>query len=689
MNRTTLVVLVVASALMAASVASADSPINFSVLDQLGNVVVAPVAAKLYERQIGGSFTVTDSALVATRTFSSGTGQINARIPQDFTGDGEVGFDDFFLLASAFGSKRGDTGPSGYVEAIDLVRNDKIDFDDFFKFVEAWEQSYVSTRFSLHVESADTLFTPRDTSFVGVPTKPIVLAVRVNDLRGLLTAFVVGDTSRIFVGDTLKVLVVQNKYYGTRLVGRDTLQGTGPKGFILSGVVGGVEPISGNRLWVRGAGTFRVSIQSSPDMGSIVTSFSVTVRSLRQVLDVSFPLGRNTVALGDSTGLTGLVHTFWDTLLVSKTSVPLDSLKITVGLKTRGHLIFGEKVGTFTGTAEYHGLTASFQLTVNPPPDSTPPTIRLAVDVKNNRLTLAVSDSSGQVAVKMTQDGTSLLSGTFAKLDTSLGVSLRDLTQPVFRIDAADKYGNKALRDTMVSVPDRTAPYAFVRVSGTSIDAGGKLHIDKAWFWDGGSGLNDRAKPSVLTFTVRTPDGKEVSLPVDMYVTNTDTLQVYQKDVSGFASNAGTAARTVTGTAAVKDRAGNTGQYVFQLTQPGTPAPPPPPPPATEPPPPPPPANVAPSFTTATATVGSKSYAAGSSFSTTLGDVITFNVAATGTPTPTISLLYSEDNGVTWKGAKNPFNPEKAKGYRVQAVASNGVPKDAVATWTIDVQLPP
>lgn len=49
----------------------------------------------------------------------------------DFSGDGEVGFDDFFAFALAFDTKKGDPG---FNPIFDLNGDGKVDFDDFFLF---------------------------------------------------------------------------------------------------------------------------------------------------------------------------------------------------------------------------------------------------------------------------------------------------------------------------------------------------------------------------------------------------------------------------------------------------------------------------------------------------------------------------------------------------------------------------
>ena len=61
--------------------------------------------------------------------------------PSDFTGDGAVDFDDFFLFASAFGTKKGD---KTFDEKFDLDQSGAVDFSDFFQFAEAFGKSLKS-----------------------------------------------------------------------------------------------------------------------------------------------------------------------------------------------------------------------------------------------------------------------------------------------------------------------------------------------------------------------------------------------------------------------------------------------------------------------------------------------------------------------------------------------------------------
>jgi len=53
----------------------------------------------------------------------------------DFNGDGEINFDDFFLFANRFGTKRGDTR---FDSKYDLNSDGEVNFDDFFLFAAAF-----------------------------------------------------------------------------------------------------------------------------------------------------------------------------------------------------------------------------------------------------------------------------------------------------------------------------------------------------------------------------------------------------------------------------------------------------------------------------------------------------------------------------------------------------------------------
>jgi len=54
-------------------------------------------------------------------------------IQSDFTRDGKIDYDDFFLFADSFGASR---GQSEFLPMFDLDYDNQIDFDDFFKFAD-------------------------------------------------------------------------------------------------------------------------------------------------------------------------------------------------------------------------------------------------------------------------------------------------------------------------------------------------------------------------------------------------------------------------------------------------------------------------------------------------------------------------------------------------------------------------
>jgi hypothetical protein len=64
---------------------------------------------------------------------------VAASVPEDFDGDGTVGFSDFFLLADYFGLAAGDPG---YDPLYDLDGNSSIGFADFFLFADAFGTTY-------------------------------------------------------------------------------------------------------------------------------------------------------------------------------------------------------------------------------------------------------------------------------------------------------------------------------------------------------------------------------------------------------------------------------------------------------------------------------------------------------------------------------------------------------------------
>jgi hypothetical protein len=53
----------------------------------------------------------------------------------DFSGNGVVDLDDFFLFAEYFGRSR---EQPGYADSFDLDGNGKIDFPDFFSFADSF-----------------------------------------------------------------------------------------------------------------------------------------------------------------------------------------------------------------------------------------------------------------------------------------------------------------------------------------------------------------------------------------------------------------------------------------------------------------------------------------------------------------------------------------------------------------------
>ena len=59
------------------------------------------------------------------------TGATGGEPSADFDGDGEVGFNDFFLFTNAFGSRKGDAGFDG---KFDLDQSGEVEFNDFFIF---------------------------------------------------------------------------------------------------------------------------------------------------------------------------------------------------------------------------------------------------------------------------------------------------------------------------------------------------------------------------------------------------------------------------------------------------------------------------------------------------------------------------------------------------------------------------
>jgi hypothetical protein len=82
------------------------------------------VLSSLAIRVAGVFRTLTPGASVVLSSAAAG-------LASDFDGNGEVGFDDFFAFAAAFGTRQ---GQAGYEAKFDLSKNGEVDFDDFFIF---------------------------------------------------------------------------------------------------------------------------------------------------------------------------------------------------------------------------------------------------------------------------------------------------------------------------------------------------------------------------------------------------------------------------------------------------------------------------------------------------------------------------------------------------------------------------
>lgn len=74
--------------------------------------------------------------------------------PGDFSGDGAVGFDDFFMFVDAFGLSAGD---AGHDAIFDLNTDSTVGFDDFFLFVDVFGTAYSSAREVAASPAADRL----------------------------------------------------------------------------------------------------------------------------------------------------------------------------------------------------------------------------------------------------------------------------------------------------------------------------------------------------------------------------------------------------------------------------------------------------------------------------------------------------------------------------------------------------
>jgi PKD repeat protein len=123
---------------------------------------------------------------------------IEANRPGDFQGDGQVDFDDFFMLAGQFGKRNGD---SGYGNAYDLNSDEKISFDDFFLFVDLFGTSYRSGR--VVADAGEAIFQPELHLEPGDRAGTFALNVRVLEsrhLRGYGLGFEFDPRSVSFLG---------------------------------------------------------------------------------------------------------------------------------------------------------------------------------------------------------------------------------------------------------------------------------------------------------------------------------------------------------------------------------------------------------------------------------------------------------------------------------------------------------
>ncbi len=92
----------------------------------------------------------------------------------DFQGDGQVGLDDFFMLAERFGSE---AGSDGYGAEFDFNGDGRIDFNDFFVFVDLFGTQYGIAR---------PVATPAAAPFTaGLHLQPDAAGQYAVDIRGL------------------------------------------------------------------------------------------------------------------------------------------------------------------------------------------------------------------------------------------------------------------------------------------------------------------------------------------------------------------------------------------------------------------------------------------------------------------------------------------------------------------------
>ena len=101
--------------------------------------------------------------------------------PGDFQGDGQVGFDDFFLLVERFGRQE---GTPGFGAEYDLNDDGQIGFDDFFLFVDLFGTSYKASRPPV-ARVAPAIFQPQLRVEPGRRSGEVVLEVRARAHRPL------------------------------------------------------------------------------------------------------------------------------------------------------------------------------------------------------------------------------------------------------------------------------------------------------------------------------------------------------------------------------------------------------------------------------------------------------------------------------------------------------------------------
>ena len=131
-----------------------DDIAGYNVYRALGtgafSLIAGPVAAVLYSDQGLASadeyryqITAVDRAGNESVASSAIALTVELRGKGDFQGDGQVGLDDFFMLAERFGSESGD---SRYGAEFDFNGDGRIDFGDFFVFVDLFGIKYGASR---------------------------------------------------------------------------------------------------------------------------------------------------------------------------------------------------------------------------------------------------------------------------------------------------------------------------------------------------------------------------------------------------------------------------------------------------------------------------------------------------------------------------------------------------------------